>query len=142
MNDLISREEAIDTLEENKEMINAALDSLTLDYNARRNLEQRRGQINEDIETIKELPSAQQRWKPDEWCTDCKEYDHERNCCPRFNHVIRKTLEEQQKTGQWIEETDRKNHWHCSECGEVVGLAKAWYKYCYNCGAKMESDNE
>lgn len=57
--DTISRQAAIDALAENKEMINAVLDSLTLDYNTRRNQEQRRGQINEDIETIKELSSAQ-----------------------------------------------------------------------------------
>lgn len=25
----------------------------------------------------------------DEWCTDCKEYDTEKKCCPRFNKVIR-----------------------------------------------------
>ena len=29
-----------------------------------------------------------------EWCTDCKEYDQERHCCPRFNKVIRETVEE------------------------------------------------
>lgn len=64
--DSISRQGAIDALTENKEMINAVLDSLTLDYDTRRNQEQRRGQINEDIETIKALPSAQpeQRWIP------------------------------------------------------------------------------
>lgn len=28
----------------------------------------------------------------DEWCTDCKEYDQERHCCPRWNKVIRNTL--------------------------------------------------
>lgn len=27
-----------------------------------------------------------------EWCTDCKEYDHEKHCCPRWNKVIRTTL--------------------------------------------------
>lgn len=27
-----------------------------------------------------------------EWCTDCKEYDHEKHCCPRWNKVIRNTL--------------------------------------------------
>ena len=27
-----------------------------------------------------------------EWCTDCKEYDHNRHCCPRWNRVIRQTL--------------------------------------------------
>lgn len=30
----------------------------------------------------------------DEWCTDCKEYDNEKNCCPRFNKVIREALKE------------------------------------------------
>ena len=65
--DIIYRQAAIDELTENKEMINAALDSLTLDYNTRRNQEQRRGQINEDIETIKALPSAEPKtrdWIP------------------------------------------------------------------------------
>lgn len=65
--DLISRKAAIGELTENKEMINAVLDSLTLDYNTRRNQEQRRGQINEDIETIKALPSAQP-------ATNCSEF--------------------------------------------------------------------
>lgn len=44
------------------------------------------------IDTIRELPTA----KPDmdEWCDDCKEYDHEKHCCPRFNRVIRTAMEE------------------------------------------------
>lgn len=28
----------------------------------------------------------------DEWCTDCKEYDTEKKCCPRFNRVIREAM--------------------------------------------------
>ena len=32
----------------------------------------------------------------DEWCTDCKEYDQENHCCPRFNRVISETLKEVQ----------------------------------------------
>ena len=39
------------------------------------------------------LPSAQPE-PLDEWCTDCKEYDHERHCCPRWNRVIRQTLKD------------------------------------------------
>jgi hypothetical protein len=74
MSDLISRQAAIDELTENKEMINAVLDSLTLDYNTRRNQEQRRGQINEDIETIKALPSAQ----PEPTLEQIEEYCHKR----------------------------------------------------------------
>lgn len=29
-----------------------------------------------------------------EWCTGCKEYDTEKHCCPRFNQVIRRTMNE------------------------------------------------
>ena len=32
--------------------------------------------------------------KFNEWCTGCKEYDAEQHCCPRFNNVIRHTLNE------------------------------------------------
>ena len=37
----------------------------------------------------------------------------------------------------WVEEPDRVNHWHCSNCGCPVGLASLAYRYCYVCGAKM-----
>lgn len=40
--------------------------------------------------TLSKLPPAQPAI--DEWCTDCKEYDHEHHCCPRWNRVIRTTL--------------------------------------------------
>lgn len=72
MSDLISRQAAIDAL--------ACLD----DYE------------EEAIEALRKLPSAQPEYRLDEWCTECKEYDHERHCCPRFNHVIRTTLQEVQ----------------------------------------------
>lgn len=65
MDDLISRQVALDELAENKEMINAVLDSLTLDYNTRKNLDQRRSQVDEDIETIKELQTIEP--KHGEW---------------------------------------------------------------------------
>ena len=42
--------------------------------------------------------------------------------------------------GRWVKEPDRSNHWHCSECGLVVGRFHSTYGYCYNCGAKMEGD--
>lgn len=29
-----------------------------------------------------------------EWCTGCKEYNTEKHCCPRFNQVIRRTMNE------------------------------------------------
>ena len=43
-------------------------------------------------EIINALPSADR--PTDEWCVDCKEYDHEKKCCPRFNRVIRTTRDE------------------------------------------------
>lgn len=36
---------------------------------------------------------ALERECADEWCTDCKEYDTEKKCCPRFNRVIRGAME-------------------------------------------------
>lgn len=41
---------------------------------------------------IKALEQEQQA--DNEWCTDCKEYDHEKQCCPRFSQVIKTTLQE------------------------------------------------
>ena len=43
-------------------------------------------------------------YNPDEWCKTCKEYNHDKHCCPRYNKVIRNSVEEmkQQKTGHWI----------------------------------------
>ena len=39
-------------------------------------------------------PATQPPLEEFEWCTDCKEYDHERHCCHRFTKVIRQTVEE------------------------------------------------
>lgn len=41
---------------------------------------------------LSDLPSAQPDL--DEWCTDCKEYDSEKHCCPRFNRVIKNALKD------------------------------------------------
>ena len=38
--------------------------------------------------------SAQPEMSFDEWCTDCKEYDKDKHCCPRWNRVIRQTLKD------------------------------------------------
>ena len=50
------------------------------------------------------LPSALP--KLDEWCDDCKEYDQERHCCPRWNRVIRQTLDDVGQS-RWIPVTER-----------------------------------
>lgn len=47
------------------------------------------------VEDIKHLPSAQPDL--DEWCTDCKEYDKEKHCCPRFNRVIWEALRDAER---------------------------------------------
>lgn len=39
--------------------------------------------------------------------------------------------------GEWIEEPDRVNHYHCSKCGVVWGITAKAMKYCPNCAAKM-----
>lgn len=46
---------------------------------------------------------------------------------------------------RWIEEPNRKNHWHCSNCGVVEGLVCKLVTYCRFCGAVMdggESDEQ
>ena len=45
----------------------------------------------------------------DEWCTDCKEYDQEKHCCPRWNRVIRETAEEVRQNAEprWIPVEER-----------------------------------
>ena len=57
---------------------------------------------------IEDLPSAQPEPHYDEWCTGCKEYDHERHSCPRWNRVIRQAVEDLQSA-----QPKRKN---CETC--------------------------
>lgn len=47
--------------------------------------------------------------KADEWCHSCKEYDHNKHCCPRFNRVIRETVEEVKPNAEqkWIPVSER-----------------------------------
>jgi hypothetical protein len=50
--------------------------------------------VNNYCAELVKLQPAQPSYNPDEWCHDCKEYDQERHCCPRWNRVIRKTVDE------------------------------------------------
>lgn len=59
MDDLISRQAAVDEIKYELEMIDLALDSITLDFNARERLRQRRGEAREILNSIQQLPSAQ-----------------------------------------------------------------------------------
>ena len=48
------------------------------------------------VEKIDRMPTIQPEpnYEEYEWCTDCKEYDIERHCCPRWNRVIKNTVDE------------------------------------------------
>ena len=52
-----------------------------------------------------------------EWCTGCKEYDQERHCCPRWNDVIRRTVEENKVVNcigcKWAERDKRDGQLFC-----------------------------
>lgn len=58
MDDLISRKLAIDEVQYEIEMINHALDSLTLDYNTRERLLQRKVEAREILDSIETLPTV------------------------------------------------------------------------------------
>ena len=94
-----------------------------------------------EIKALEQLPSVQPGYKLDEWCEDCKEYDKERHCCPRFNRVIRNTMDEvqpEQKVGKWLKISPA-GIYECSECGQAVMTSDIEaYKYCHGCGVKME----
>ena len=97
---------------------------------------------------LEKLPSAQPEYRLDEWCTDCKEYDAEKHCCPRFNQVIRTTLDEMEparKKGKW--KLLKNGSAICSECGFTQMNAwdlDNWDNFCRHCGADMrqEDNNE
>ena len=67
--DCISRQAAIDEIKYELEMIDSALDSITLDFNARERLRQRRGEAREILNSIQQLPPAQPEIVR---CKDCK----------------------------------------------------------------------
>ena len=64
--------------------------AIDLDYESRGVLKE--SKCREIENRFNMIPSAHPELN--EWCTDCKEYDQERHCCPRWNQVIRITLEE------------------------------------------------
>lgn len=73
----------------------AVMESLTKEYNRRF---QEGGLKLAWIEkAVNETPAAQPPLEEFEWCTGCKEYDSEKHCCPRFNYVIRTTIDDVRK---------------------------------------------
>lgn len=52
------------------------------------------------------------------------------------------SIQPKQKTGRWEHDGGHfANRWICSQCGYKFYFEKSEAKYCPNCGAKMESDN-
>lgn len=80
-------------------------------------------------------------YNPDEWCHDCKEYNHDKHCCPRYTKVIRNAVKEMKepKIGHWI--TTRTfmhdGEYYCDKCKCDSPNNEKW-DYCPNCGAKMK----
>ena len=81
-------------------------------------------------------------YRMDEFCTDCKEYDHEKHCCPRWNRVIKRTVNE-------LKAERKKGNLkcigfltsQCSECGAQFHELE-YTNFCPNCGADFRGNNE
>lgn len=148
MDDLISRQAAIDEVEEWIEAF------ITHGHNESANDAKF---IRGGIEM---LPPVQPEPKMDEWCHDCKEYDNEKHCCPRFNRVISEVVKEvkenvqpEPKTGHWIKNIKTKyisngalcgfhaDLYCCSECNYETTLIKEM-NFCPNCGSFNGGNNE
>ena len=67
------------------------------------------------LKILEDLPSAQPEqtnsWYINSWCIDCKEYDKEKHYCPRFNRVIKQTLDDAYRHG----ETDAEARFHAQQ---------------------------
>ena len=144
MSDLIRREDAIAKFKK-------SCTSESIDKNGIKRGEIHTAMTYEGIiKIIESLPSAEPDM--DEWCTDCKEYDKEKHCCPRWNKVIRKTVEEMQMMGKIakviehdasITDTDGykylRTEYICGNCKKKV-LSED--DYCSHCGARLEWNHE
>ena len=95
MNDLISRQAAIEALGEEPEVWTGN-DEYALGLNT---------QWHCDVNTLNALPSAQP--ETDGFCADSKEYDQERHFCPRFDRVIKTTIDEMKTEQRWIPCSER-----------------------------------
>ena len=98
MDDLISRQAAIDsickTVCDNPEICETPCD---------------------EIKVLEIMPSAQPEqtnsWCINSWCIDCKEYDTENKCCPRYSRIIKQTLDDAYRHG----ETEAEARYHAQQ---------------------------
>ena len=97
--------------------------------------------IDDAIDIVKDIPSAEPDPEEFEWCHDCKEYDQEKHCCHRWTKVIRQTIEElKAQTPETIAIVKNFGHpcgvyGYCSNCG---GYCVNEEPYCPHCGARLE----
>lgn len=85
------------------------------------------------------------RRSEDEWCTDCPAYDHEKHNCPRFNRVIRETVEEiktERKSVTYYldRHSDGRMVAECPSCGYIYDKDdNVWGEpFCPHCGQELK----
>lgn len=131
--DCISRAEAIKCLE------------CDFDITGKENMKTVVNYINSAHDKIVNLPSVTpQEPQTFKWCTDCKEYDQEKHCCPRWSKVIRDTVEEMKQ--EYIERevidklraeiTTLQNRCYALTKGTMCAFCK------YECKYKAETEAE
>lgn len=170
MDDLISRQAAIDTITLGKEMLSRVLDDMDVIGQEREKYSWGLGLIESNIADIKELPSAQPEIIR---CKDCSRWaicHHSDDVQKAINWIInisadigkaehrdlwhyeqalseiREMLESAQperKKGWWIDaEKAPFDMWYatCSECGKRQTLD--FLNYCPNCGSDNRGDKD
>ena len=125
MDDLISRQAAIDTLAIDEELLKRILDNADnadIVDNEREKYEWGLGLTESHIADIKDLPSAQPERKNGRWIGEERQ------------RLIDET------DGGYVYVTDI--WWYCSECGNPKGYVghKPEDKYCNECGADMRGE--
>ena len=111
--------------------------------------------LDKAIEIVKQESEKYEECYND--CGDCEAYNKEKYHCPKFCKVIKETVKE-------IEENHNKGKWEmtykgkrkdvntglmisaynckCSVCGWETGNQGTRFRYCPNCGAKMDEVNK
>ena len=118
MNDLISRQAAIDAINRYGSVWMEYTEIMSVDELAERALKASKQSM---VKILHDLPSAQP--ESFEWCTDCKEYDQEAHCCHRWSKTIQKTVEEMQivrcKDCRYYNSEEK-------ECLDLLGHGRRW----------------
>ena len=147
MDDLISRKSLYDKMREAEELARQrVLDTRTSFPDGSLNPAYVRymAQLSERTrfkEMIYDEPSAERDYKFDEWCTECKEYDKEKHCCPRFNQVIRTTLQEVQENRKKGKLLNANPVGECSVCGWLIDYRDE-FNFCPKCGSDLRGEKD